>query len=371
MSIYLKSDEVFWKKKEFISFILSILVLIIHTTSFSQYSKSGELISVINEKTNYFFKTSITQFAVPMYFIISGIAFYKGYENKKYFQKLKSRLFSLVIPYLLWNTVWTVFDLLCSYTFISNYYIGRTPLTFNLINILKGVLFYQSNRPFWFVFDLIVFAVATPLIYTLIRNKYVGIISILSLSVLSLFNIGLPTSIFFSQTSIIFYMIGALIGKHFFDLASQKSHKGIQWGSLAFLAVYIIIKNVFPAEMHIKNNFIDVIVLTLCCFAFWSITDMYIDKIHPRAVFSRSFAVYSMHVNVSAVITKLFALCFPRTEWLAIPNFFVTVCLTLLVINLVCMFMERFLPKVYAVFMGNRVHKSRPNSEKRQPEIIA
>ena len=66
-----------------------------------------------------------------------------------------------------------------------------------------------------------------------------------------------------------------------------------------------------------------------------------------------------MHMNISAIITKLIALCLPRTPWMAIPNFIITVILTLIVINVVCVLLERFLPHVNAVLMGNRIRRAK------------
>ena len=84
----LKNDALFWKKKEFISFLLSILVFFIHS-NFAQNIVSDSFISVLNHKVSYFFSRSITQFAVPMFFMLSGISFFKDYNNKKYLTKIR------------------------------------------------------------------------------------------------------------------------------------------------------------------------------------------------------------------------------------------------------------------------------------------
>ena len=65
------NENIFWKKKEIVSFILSVLVFFVHISSFAQYSNTGNLISTINEKVSFFFKESITSFAVPMFYILS------------------------------------------------------------------------------------------------------------------------------------------------------------------------------------------------------------------------------------------------------------------------------------------------------------
>ena len=85
--------EYFWKKKEFVSFVLCILVFMIHISSFAPYSSSNDAVAEFNKKAAFFFKESITRFAVPMFFILSAIAFFRDYSNKKYFSKIKSRFF--------------------------------------------------------------------------------------------------------------------------------------------------------------------------------------------------------------------------------------------------------------------------------------
>jgi hypothetical protein len=355
----IQGEARFWKKKEYISFALSILVFFIHISSFAQYGDSGHFISAINGKMAYFVSESITRFAVPMFFILSGIAFYKDYDNKKYFKKIKSRVFTLVIPYLLWNTLWMIFDIVCSYTFISRFFTGRKPFVLTFSSFMLGIFHNGNNGPFWFVFNLIIFSAAAPLIYLLIRNKYVGIVSVGIIAVLTYFDFGLPSSVFSTPISIVFYMIGAIIGKHFFALTTKKAGKGLGWGSVSFLVVYIVAKNIFPPAINTWTDdlFLKSVIFVLASFALWNAVDLFIDYIRPRAIYGRSFAIFAMHINISAIITKLIALCLPRTPWMAIPNFIITVILTLIVINVVCVLLERFLPHVNAVLMGNRRKK--------------
>ena len=189
------STALFWKKKEYLSFLLSILVLFIHSY-FAQDSGDNSFIAVFNHKVSYFFSCSVTRFAVPMFFMLSGISFFKDYNNRKYFQKIKSRIFTLVIPYLLWNTIWLLWEIFTSYSFVAKFSTDGTPFPLTLTNILKGIFFYGCNIPFWFVFDLILFSIAAPLVFLIIKNKYVGIGTIIGLSILSLFGIHLPENVF-------------------------------------------------------------------------------------------------------------------------------------------------------------------------------
>ena len=354
--MYSKSDALFWKKKEFISFLLSILVFFIHSY-FAQDIVSESYISVVNHKVSYFFSRSITQFAVPMFFMLSGISFFKDYNNKKYLKKIKSRLFTLVIPYLIWNTVWMIWEIFTSYSFIANFSANSEPYPLTLISILKGIFFYGCNNPFWFIFDLIIFSLASPIVFIIIKNKYVGIISIICLPIVSLFGIYLPMDVFYYPMSIVFYLIGAIIGYHFFDFAVKKSSKLMQIASFVFLAAYILAKNIAPQEIHINNYLTQTVVYTLAAFSLWNVVDVFIERIKPREIYRRSFAIYAMHLNLAIFILKILSICTPQNEWFEIPKFIIMVILTLVIINYVCAFLEKFAPKIYAILMGNRTNK--------------
>ena len=351
-----KSEALFWKKKEFISFLLSILVFFIHSY-FVQGTVSDSFISVVNHKVSYFFSRSITQFAIPMFFIMSGISFFKDYHNKKYLTKIKTRLFTLVIPYLLWNTIWMLWEIFTSYSFIAKFSANSEPYPLTLTSMLKGIFFYGCNVPFWFIFDLIVFSLAAPLVFLIIRNKYVGIISVIYLSIVSLFGIHLPMDMFYYPMSIVFYLIGSIIGYHFFDFALKKSSKPMQIAAFGFLAAYILAKNIAPQKIHVDNYLTQTIAYTLAAFSLWIVADVFIERIKPRAIYRRSFAIYAMHLNVAIVILKLFSFCTLQNEWLEIPKFIIMVVLTLVIINFVCAFLEKFTPKIYATLMGNRRNK--------------
>lgn len=355
MTTILSNEALFWKKKEFISFILSIMVFFIHISTFDRYENTHSLISIINERVSFFFMESITRFAVPMFFILSGISFFHDYDNSKYIKKIKNRVFTLFIPYLIWNTLWMFFDYFCSYSFISKFFVGREIFEFNVRNILEGIFFYKFNLPFWFIFDLLIFTIVSPVIFAIIRNKYIGILSITTLTILSLFEINIPTSVFYSSNSIIFFLIGAIVGKHFFTYFTKKSNKRLKFISMLFLIMYVIFKNIFFISPYIEKPILDVIIFTLCAFALWNIVDIFIDKIKPKAIFSRSFAIYALHVNVSTIITKIFILIFPHNEWFAIPNFITTIILSLTFINCFCILFENFFPKLYSIIMGNRL----------------
>jgi peptidoglycan/LPS O-acetylase OafA/YrhL len=152
--------------------------------------------------------------------------------------------------------------------------------------------------------------------------------------------------------------MGAIIGYHFFEYTTIKASKQMQITSIVLLSAYILCKNIVPQELHISNYLIEVIVYSMAAFSLWNIVDIFIEQIKPRAIYRRSFSIYAMHLNVAIIILKILSLFIPQNEWLEIPKFIIMVVFTLTFINFTCAFLEKFFPRIYALFMGNRINKN-------------
>lgn len=133
----------------------------------------------------------------------------------------------------MWNVIWMIFRIVTSYTFISNYFIGREKFEITPLSILQSLVHHECNGHFWFVFDLIVFVVCSPVIDFLTRTRNRVICSISVLMLLSVMGYGLPASIFHTNTSIVYYLIGVAIGRYGFARSSSPPPKrcasSLQW----------------------------------------------------------------------------------------------------------------------------------------------
>lgn len=346
--------EYYWKKKTMVSFLLSIFVLLIHMSSFSQYAITGTSFEGITSVVNVFFRKSFVLLAVPLFFVISGATYFRNYTNKDYKRRLISRAKSLLVPYLIWNTLNMLFEITTSYTFISNYFIGREKFVISVPNILLGIFFYDCNGPFWFIFNLMIFVIASPLLDVILSKKWLGLSVIAVLIALQIFNINLPEKIFFEAESLVYYLIGAYIGKYHFCMFSAKSTKRTQKiGAAGFITSTAIL---FVQEMSLFTfpDAINAIVKSAGAISLWFFLDCLIDKVTQKNYMDDSFIIYALHVNVSAVLIKLFYLALPKHPLMSILNLFVCTALTVALICVFCAILKKFLPKVYAIVSGAR-----------------
>ena len=166
----------YWKKKTILSFVAIILVVIIHNSAINQYNISPDFLTSFTTFIHNFFAYGIGAIAVPIFFFISGISMFRDYRPNLYPQKLKSRIKTLLIPYLIWNTVGLLFAILYTYTPLSNIISGREFFEPTVRNILEGIFLYKYNFQFWFLYDLIIFVILTPIFNIMISKKWLSII---------------------------------------------------------------------------------------------------------------------------------------------------------------------------------------------------
>lgn len=115
----------YWKKKTIVSFILSIFVVFIHMSSFSQYKYEAANCYTIVNFCKLFMKQSFVLIAVPLFFIISGATLFRNYKPSEYKNKLIMKAKTLLVPFICWNILNMLFSIITSYSCISNYFIGR------------------------------------------------------------------------------------------------------------------------------------------------------------------------------------------------------------------------------------------------------
>lgn len=177
-SCFLESKVMDWLR-----FPMAVLVVLIHTGSLG-----GDSPYPVYSTLCILFPKAICQLAVPLFFMISGYLFFNGLEKwdkDVYLTKLKRRVRSLLIPYILWNIIAIV--LYYSYSAFRMRLHGETFISFpEQLQRWKGLrIFWDCDHgmpldyPLWYVRDLIVFVIASPLILAVIRKMKWGGIAVL------------------------------------------------------------------------------------------------------------------------------------------------------------------------------------------------
>jgi peptidoglycan/LPS O-acetylase OafA/YrhL len=117
----------------------------------------------LNHAVQKFLFTELYGFAVPFFAMASGFFFYLKWKGlATYRRNLKKRVSTLFVPYVLASGL-----ILVSYVVIHVTLTEYTDkgYTFTVVNVLRDWLFHPVAGQFWFLRDLLVLVVISPLLY--------------------------------------------------------------------------------------------------------------------------------------------------------------------------------------------------------------
>lgn len=192
-------------------FPLAILVVFVHgfgaDIDVSELHASGLTGLAVSDYIRLFFSVVIARSAVPIFFIISGYLLFlkvEEYNKTVYISKLRKRWHSLVIPYfswivllILWTLMFKVAGILLHgkpWTGFLDYFQNNGYLhmlwdssVWEERTTWLGIETHNSGPvllPFWYMRDLIMMVVISPVIYWLIKKlKIIFIILLLAIYV--------------------------------------------------------------------------------------------------------------------------------------------------------------------------------------------
>ena len=142
------------------------------------------------------FSDVLPRTAVPLFYIISGYLFFRGgsFDTDAYRRKLRTRASTLLVPYLLWNSIAVLVQLSHRLPLLSSVFPGAhltevrlTPLrllrTFADHYWNRGILVtpevdgmvselpYPADVPLWYVRDLMLMVLLSPVVWWLVRRS--------------------------------------------------------------------------------------------------------------------------------------------------------------------------------------------------------
>lgn len=205
------SNNVIWY-----NFILCILVVFIHAYNAGVFTVpvvvSG--ISVFNEIES-FLAVDIAGAAVGGFYLCSGYLFFRSYSWNRVLSKYKSRIHSILIPYILWTLIYFFIHVIISNIPSLAAIFNESPIQVAWRTILDAVVHYQYCAFLWFLQFLILYAAVSPVMYCLIWNRYSGAAAILMVLFTACTNIIKNEQAAAVTNWMALYMLGGYIGIHY------------------------------------------------------------------------------------------------------------------------------------------------------------
>lgn len=309
-------------------------------------------------------------YAVPIFFFISGYLFFLGAEFSKdiYLNKIKSRIKTLLIPYILWNVL-AIASLFISRLPIFAAYINHPEMNISLRAFLSAFWIYSGeftgvehvsaypiNVPLWYIRDLMVVVLCSPLIYTAIKKfklyplVILGVIWFFTLQPSSYSN-GLATAFFF-------FTCGAYISIHKIDFLAKFNryfaHSLILLICIGIIGLFSF--HYFPeATKYIRR--VNILIGVILAF---NIASRLLKKRGCQVnsfLASSSFVIYAGHFILIPYLSKIISIFCKHTSvsQLGLIALYTVQWATLIIILLGAFWaMKRYTPSLLRVLTGRK-----------------
>lgn len=338
------NDKVFSSACNFLRLPLMLLVVFIHV-------KYNVLITLPKTELSYsvmfFFTQIISRIAVPSFFVISGYYFFFDigklgrFSLQNYKTKLFKRIFSLLIPYLIWNLFYCLFKSIC---FEQNFF-----------SLLGKIFAYPMPVAFqfWYIRDLMIMCLISPVLYWLIRKTKAVFILIL----LFVWFLNLKIVI---DTPLLFFSLGAYFSIERKDVVALLGKiKPYIFLLVLLFGVMDFIFNLCPTNSFHKAENIYLIhclfvlsgVVGVFCFAASFVKNKQINKF-PNSSFV--FLLFAIHPLTTLYLFTPLLIHFMGGKTPLLIAYFVPIIFSVLVSYLVYLFTRNYLKSLLFILVGRR-----------------
>lgn len=315
----------------------------------------------------------ICQVAVPAFFMFSGYFFFSKYEtNQDWVNKIKNRVKTLLIPYIVWNILAFIY-LVVTDAFVDGN--GFNPIGLlsergwlrifwdcNLVgeSQVKGILGYVMHRggpadgPLWFIRDLMILMLIAPVIKFIIDKgrEY----ALILFGILMILDIWFPFDIF-TSTAFFFFMLGGYFQRN--NKLMVTYNRSL---SLFVYTVTIVSLIIMMYSFHRYELVYNVTHQVFCLFGSFSFLLMACGLVNKGRVvvpkYDMSFFMFAFHtvgpILVSHHILKILFTHSHNLEEGGALMWMLTVVLAIIIIAFTYMALRKVAPKLLAILSGNR-----------------
>lgn len=311
---------------------------------------------------DYVFVKNICQTAVPIFFIFAGFLFFIGVERfdfSTYKLKIKRRVTSLLVPYIIWNTLILIMYVLVQHFMpsmvtgrnksISDYTVQDYVYSFWSMGLINnGGINGPIDSPLWFVRDLMVISLLSPVIFILCRYFKI----LYPIACITALILGLITGIQgLSTTAICYFSIGAFFGIFKIDF-SKFFLNLLPLAIPIYLITLVYLAITRPIQSSLMNLNIMVGIIMLI-----GITRFFVEikGVHDIPFLTESiFFIYASHSEILKVAIRITSKMGIQNDIFYCIAYFACPCITLIMLLGIYWLLKKHAPNLTTILSGGR-----------------
>lgn len=289
--------------------------------------------------------------AVGYFFTVSGFLFFYNVNNYiDIFNKIKRRITSLVVPFLLWNLIAMIWSII----------VLKKDLV--ILEIIKGFTYEPYNGVLWYVFVLIILMLLSPILYLwLSRNDksilFIGSILII-VSLLGYYWTSFDNSLWWF-TRILGYLPNYIIGAIFGSLKYVKV-LNISRRMRIIAIMYLILAILSFYRITFFENYVILsrMVLVFLPISIWFIIPDDSVKNSPLWCMKTSFFIFTTHqiflIPIFDKIERMVGILRFNSISVGLLYFVVKVVALIGIVTICCYFLKKKNNRLYQILSGGR-----------------
>lgn len=327
------------KKIRVLSMVLFVGVMMIHTYNLEVYGiepdRPGSILAAL-ESFLYRFANGT---CVSFFFFISGFLFFRNFRFSLLVEKYRSRLKSIVFPYLVWNTIYYLFFVCITRIPVIANAMNGDRLAFGAAEYVKYV--WEGYYTLWFLRVLIWMILLAPVLYLLLkRRKYYWAEPALVLLLL----IGLGKTPVTPGIINVYYVLGAYLGMNFGKLAN-KGNRRLSVAAALCLPVMVFLGGGYAGHMWYTCLLFAVIWLAMDLFAFERDVKWWMKC---------TFFYYCAHDVILEAVEKVILIAGGKSEVMAWIDYLSAPVITLAVLIGAAWLLRKHMRPVWGILSGGR-----------------
>lgn len=339
-----------WKKITYINFVLALLVLMLHAR-FNMYV-TNEGTGIINEvlyNINKFIQV-LADCAVPTFFCISSMLFFRKFEMNQYEEKITKRIKSLLIPYLFFSIFFLIIYIIIQQIPVLCEIIWNPIKSLSIKDLVKYIIYANADSALWFVRVLLIWFAISPIVYYFIKRlRRISLIVILGTIIFNLMNVSNYSSLINWLPVLI---LGAYLGINHWEQMKEvpliKKHTKIV--SIIFLIFFIMII-IYVMGRGNKTYYIYRMISPVFI---WIIFDMFKYRKEPKWWLKISFFIFCMHYPIVIAQRNLLVHFFGKQPITLVWMYIVSIVVALLIIYIIAIILRKYFNKLWNLITGSR-----------------
>lgn len=353
-------DKQLSDKIKIISFFSIVLVVFLHSFNIGDALNPNEIlfkksfIWCIEDIISF----GLTRIAVPIFFILSGFLFFLNSNGSinDFLKKIKKRVRSLFIPFLLWSLFGIGFYfILQSIPCLTPFFTKELIIDYTFQKWFLTIFVNPIPYQLWFIRDLMVLVLISPLLYYLLKHFWQGtllLVFILWIFISNEFQNSIEASFFF--------LAGGYLSIHNPKFIEISYRKKVKYFVLVWLFLVLIKTSMgyLDIQSFAIRGFLKISIL-IGIISFWGIYDLLftIDsgiKEKLLQVSGFTFFIYLSHEPLLTVIKKVFFIVLGKEEINYLQVYIVAPVSTILCCILIAVVLKNNLKTLYEIITGGR-----------------